>query len=51
MAVDGPGVLAGSSDPTVEAATRLHADAHRACFIASSINFPVRHEPTLETSQ
>ena len=24
---------------------RLHADAHRACFIAASVNFPVRHEP------
>ncbi|MEV4628811.1 OsmC family protein [Micromonospora sp. NPDC049523] len=29
----------------VEPATRLHADAHRACFIANSVNFPVRHEP------
>jgi organic hydroperoxide reductase OsmC/OhrA len=28
----------------VEAATRLHAEAHRKCFIANSINFPVRHE-------
>ncbi|MGW4465408.1 OsmC family protein [Micromonospora sp. NPDC004704] len=31
----------------VEPATRLHADAHRACFIANSVNFPVRHEPTV----
>lgn len=28
-------------------AERLHTDAHHACFIASSVNFPVRHEPTV----
>lgn len=32
----------------VDTAVRLHADAHRACFIANSVNFPVRHEPTVE---
>jgi organic hydroperoxide reductase OsmC/OhrA len=31
----------------VERALALHADAHRACFIANSVNFPVRHEPTV----
>jgi organic hydroperoxide reductase OsmC/OhrA len=29
----------------VAAAVRLHEDAHRVCFIAGSVNFPVRHEP------
>lgn len=29
----------------VASAVALHADAHRACFIANSVNFPVRHEP------
>ena len=29
----------------VERARALHADAHRKCFIANSVNFPVRHEP------
>ncbi len=29
---------------TVDAATRLHAEAHARCFIANSVNFPVRHE-------
>ncbi|HEX6967457.1 MAG TPA: OsmC family protein [Micromonosporaceae bacterium] len=29
----------------IETAARLHDDAHRACFIANSVNFPVRHEP------
>lgn len=26
-------------------ARALHEDAHRKCFIANSVNFPVRHEP------
>ncbi|MGW2159011.1 OsmC family protein [Nonomuraea sp. NPDC001699] len=33
-----------------ETAARLHADAHKACFIAASVNFPVRHEPTVRTA-
>jgi organic hydroperoxide reductase OsmC/OhrA len=28
-----------------ELATRLHDTAHEQCFIAASMNFPVRHEP------
>ncbi|HYN96327.1 MAG TPA: OsmC family protein [Pilimelia sp.] len=36
-----------ASPTMLEAATRLHGDAHRACFIASSVNFPVRHEPSV----
>src|SRR6266511_781070 len=39
------------SPSMVEAAARLHADAHRACFIANSVNFPVRHEPTIHVGQ
>lgn len=35
-------ILAGS-DPA--SASALHVDAHRACFIASSVNFPVHCEP------
>lgn len=30
-----------------EAATAAHAGAHRKCFIAASVNFPVRHEPVV----
>ncbi|MEU9133256.1 OsmC family protein [Kitasatospora sp. NPDC048540] len=30
-----------------ERALALHEDAHRACFIANSVNFPVRHEPVV----
>lgn len=35
--------LAPGSD--LAAARALHADAHAKCFIANSVNFPVRHEP------
>jgi organic hydroperoxide reductase OsmC/OhrA len=39
----------GVASPTmVDAAEVLHAAAHRACFIASSVNFPVRHEPRVQ---
>ena len=40
-----PVVTISAGDP--EVAHRIHADAHRLCFIASSVNFPVRHEPTI----
>ncbi|WP_063732360.1 OsmC family protein [Streptomyces sp. RTd22] len=31
----------------VERARSAHHDAHQQCFIANSVNFPVRHEPTV----
>jgi organic hydroperoxide reductase OsmC/OhrA len=31
----------------VEAATRLHGEAGKRCYIANSVNFPVRHEPAV----
>jgi organic hydroperoxide reductase OsmC/OhrA len=31
----------------IEAATALHAEANRKCFIANSVTFPVRHEPVI----
>lgn len=30
-----------------EAAAKLHAEASEKCFIAGSVNFPVRHEPAV----
>jgi organic hydroperoxide reductase OsmC/OhrA len=34
------------TDPAqVDKAQALHAEANRLCFIANSVNFPVRHEP------
>ncbi len=40
-----PRVTISAGDPDL--AQRLHDEAHRMCFIASSVNFPVRHEPTV----
>ena len=37
-----PVVTISRGDPNV--ARELHEDAHRMCFIANSVNFPVRHE-------
>lgn len=34
-----------------ERARALHEDAHHACFIASSVNFPVRCEPSVAVEQ
>lgn len=41
-----PQVEVASQEMADKAAT-LHAEAHRTCFIAASVNFPVRHEPTI----
>lgn len=41
-----PQVTVASAD-AVEDAMRLHAEAHRACYVASSVAFPVRHEPVV----
>ncbi len=43
-----PRVTISSGDP--ELAMALHARASELCFIASSVNFPVLHEPTLAVS-
>ena len=39
-----------ASPTMVDAAMRLHDAAHRECFIANSVNFPVRHEPTIQVT-
>jgi organic hydroperoxide reductase OsmC/OhrA len=33
-----------------DTALELHRRAHELCFIASSVNFPVRHEPEIRVS-
>ncbi len=40
--------LAAGGD--AERATALHEEAHRLCFIANSVNFPVRIEPTVRVA-
>lgn len=36
-----------TSPAMLDKAIALHEDAHQACFIANSVNFPVRHEPVV----
>jgi organic hydroperoxide reductase OsmC/OhrA len=43
-----PRVRISAGDP--ELALALHAEANRLCFIASSVNFPVGHEPIITVS-
>ena len=33
----------------IDKANELHAQAHHFCFIANSVNFPVRHEPVCKS--
>lgn len=40
--------IAAGSD--AEAAERAHETAHAMCFIAASVNFPVRHEPVIRVA-
>lgn len=39
-------VVVVSEKSMIEKANALHHDAHKMCFIANSINFPVTHKPT-----
>jgi organic hydroperoxide reductase OsmC/OhrA len=41
-----PRVTVASAD-MIEAARTLHREANAKCFIANSVNFPVRHEPQI----
>lgn len=34
-----------------EAAIMLHEEANKLCFIANSVNFPIKHEPTIVVKQ
>ncbi len=42
-------ILAAGADLT--RARALHADAHAKCFIANSVNFPIRHEPVFHVAK
>jgi organic hydroperoxide reductase OsmC/OhrA len=33
----------------IEKAIELHKKAHEYCFIANSVNFPVKHNPIVKT--
>ncbi len=43
-------VVTISDKNMLEKATQLHHDANKLCFIANSVNFPVKHEPTFKFS-
>ena len=43
-------VVTVAEESMVEAATELHERAHHICFIANSVNFPVRHEPVIRVA-
>lgn len=43
-----PVVTISAGDP--EVARRIHAEASELCFIASSVNFPVVHEPEIRSA-
>lgn len=45
-----PRVTITSAD-RVDDARALHAQAHKRCFIANSVNFPVTHEPKIAVPQ
>ena len=40
-------VVTVADESMVEAALAAHAEAYEHCFIANSVNFPVRHEPQI----
>ncbi|MBN9606631.1 MAG: OsmC family protein [Actinomycetales bacterium] len=44
-----PRVTVATAD--LELATRLHGEAHELCFIANSVNFPVRVEPEVRAAE
>jgi organic hydroperoxide reductase OsmC/OhrA len=41
-------VIRLSEASMIARAMELHKDAHRMCFIANSVNFPVKHQPVFE---
>ncbi|GAB2916364.1 OsmC family protein [Streptomyces mayteni] len=43
-------VVTVAEESMLAAATELHEDAHRACFIANSVNFPVSHRPAIRVA-
>ena len=44
-------VVTVATEEMIEKANALHGDAHKMCFIANSVNFPVLHNPTCVAAQ
>ena len=43
-------VVTVADEPMTATALELHPRAHELCFVANSVNFPVRHEPRIEVA-
>jgi len=43
-------IITITAQSNLDTARRLHHDAHEKCFIASSVNFPVRVQPEFRTA-
>lgn len=43
-------VVTVAEESMADKAGELHARAHELCFVASSVNFPVRHDPRVEVA-
>ena len=44
-------VVTFAAGADLDRARQLHHEAHRKCFIANSVNFPVEHEPELHSDR
>lgn len=43
-------IMTISPESDVDIARRLHSEAHKVCFIANSVNFPIRNDPTIHVA-
>jgi organic hydroperoxide reductase OsmC/OhrA len=44
-------VVSVKSEEMIPLAMSLHSEAHACCFIANSVNFPVKHEPNISIKE
>jgi organic hydroperoxide reductase OsmC/OhrA len=44
-------VVSVESEEMIPLAMSLHSEAHACCFIANSVNFPVKHEPNISIKE
>jgi organic hydroperoxide reductase OsmC/OhrA len=44
-------VVSVESEEMIPLAMSLHSEAHTCCFIANSVNFPVKHEPNISIKE
>ena len=44
-------IVSVESEEMIPLAMSLHSEAHACCFIANSVNFPVKHEPNISIKE